>query len=115
MCAVKISAQCKAGGGFKARALRPHGRRTPAQLLLPALEAAYMNPDRPAACAQLRVQAIAYLVVPQALAHPERWQQQLRWRAPAVWAQRPRFEASACLALRADFDGAQVWQVIGAS
>ena len=81
----------------------------------PALEAAYMNPDRPAACAQLRVQAIAYLVVPQALAHPERWQQQLRWRAPAVWAQRPRFEASACLALRADFDGAQVWQVIGAS
>jgi len=81
----------------------------------PALEAAYMNPDRPAACAQLRVQAIAFLVVPQALAHPERWQQQLRWRAPAVWAQRPRFEASACLALRADFDGAQVWQVIGAS
>ena len=71
--------------------------------------------DHLAACAQLRVQAIAYLVVPQALAHPERWQQQLRWRAPAVWAQRPRFEASACLALRADFDGAQVWQVIGAS
>ena len=81
----------------------------------PALEAAYLNPEQAASCAQLREQAIDYLVVPQALAHPERWRQQLRWRAPAVAAQRPHFEDSACLTLRADFDGAQVWQVVDAS
>lgn len=72
---------------------------------------AYLDPASPDAYDQLRASGIDYVVVPQALNRPGLWENQLRWRPPALVAQRSSFEAASYLELLVDIDGAQVWQV----
>ncbi len=82
-----------------------------------ALYGFWEDPADPIWGERLRAAGIAYVLVPQVVGRPESFAAQWRWREPFAWQveQRAPFSAAAYLELVADFDGAQVYRVLGAS
>ncbi len=71
------------------------------------------DPADPVWAARLRQAGVRYVLVPQVVGNPASFERMWRWREPFAWelAARSTVADAPYLALVADFDGAQVWEV----
>ena len=73
---------------------------------------AYLDPNSISAYDLIRDNNVDYVILPQSFSRPDSWIEQLRWKPPDLNPQQSSFAAAEYLELLADFEGAQVWQVV---